>query len=111
MSSSYNPSNWYWCVADSATQVYSSASGSYISLTDETYSAWVAKGNRATNISANDMILLQIGFLEQSITSRMLQEAASGSTLTGLGPNKTLTSAGYIASVRSQIETLRGQLS
>ena len=55
-------------------------------------------------------ILSQIAALEISITPRMIQEAASGSTLTGLGPENNLTSAQWIANVRGQIATLRTQL-
>jgi hypothetical protein len=53
----YNSRNWYWVVAGSTAQVWSSASLSYASVTDATYEAWLASGNRATNIgSAAELI-------------------------------------------------------
>lgn len=48
--SNYNPYNWYWIVGGSTTQVYSSASSNYVLLTDATYLAWLALGNKPTNI-------------------------------------------------------------
>lgn len=46
----YTPQNWYWIVAGSTTQVYSSASASYVPVTDATYEAWLAAGNLPTKI-------------------------------------------------------------
>jgi hypothetical protein len=45
----YNPSIWYWIVAGSTTLVWSSASMSYVPVTDATYVAWLT-GNSATII-------------------------------------------------------------
>lgn len=57
--------------------------------------------------SAGDILRKQIADLERSITDRMVQEAISGSTLTGLGADKSMTAKQYIAHVRAQIEALR----
>jgi hypothetical protein len=38
-------------VADSATQVYSSASGAYVPVSDTAYVAWLANGNIPTKIA------------------------------------------------------------
>lgn len=48
----YDPSNWYWKVAGSTTQVYSSASGGYVSTDDATFVAWQADGTAPTNIAS-----------------------------------------------------------
>lgn len=48
----YNPLNWYWIVAGSATQVYSSAAGDYVPVDDATYVAWKADGTNPTNIAS-----------------------------------------------------------
>ena len=48
--SNYDPRNWYWSVAGSTTQVYSSASGDYVAIADSTYQAWLAAGNAPTKI-------------------------------------------------------------
>lgn len=56
----YDISNWYWIVAASTTQVYSSKRAAYVLVTDVTYIAWLAAGNRATRIvsevSLNDVL-------------------------------------------------------
>src|SRR5262252_7789655 len=41
----FDPTNWYWIVARSTTQVYSSAVGDYVPMQDATYQAWLAAGN------------------------------------------------------------------
>ncbi len=46
----YTPSNWYWIVAGSTTQVYSSAVGNFVAITDPTFLAWLASGHAPTNI-------------------------------------------------------------
>jgi len=48
----YNPTAWYYSVGDSSpsTQVFSSASGSFVPLTDATYVAWGADGTQAMSI-------------------------------------------------------------
>lgn len=46
----FTPNNWYWIVAGSITQVYSSAVGDYVPVTNATYQAWLAAGNTPTKI-------------------------------------------------------------
>jgi len=46
----YNPANWYWIVAGSTTQVFSSAVGDYVPVDNATYLAWLAAGNQPTRI-------------------------------------------------------------
>ncbi len=48
----YNPANWYWVVAGSTTQVYSSASDSFVLVTDPTYQAWLTKGGKPTKVDS-----------------------------------------------------------
>jgi hypothetical protein len=50
MRKAYLPENWYWIVADSTTQVYSSLSGNYVSVDDPTYLDWIANDNVPTPI-------------------------------------------------------------
>lgn len=47
----YIVSNWYWIVAGSTTQVYSSKVGNYVPTTDATYQAWLAAGSAPTKIA------------------------------------------------------------
>lgn len=53
----YQITNWYWIVDGSTSQVYSSAAGSYVGNTDETYLAWLASGNFATNIDTEASLI------------------------------------------------------
>lgn len=94
----YNINNWYWLVAGNTTQAYSSASASYVALTDATYLAWLAAGYTATKISADDILKIRIDILESSATPRRVREAIAG------------TDGGWLASVNSQIAALRVQL-
>lgn len=48
----FSPRNWYWIVAGSTTQVFSSASGGYVPVADATYQAWLAAGHRASRIAS-----------------------------------------------------------
>lgn len=48
----YNPANWYWVVNGSTTQVFSSAIGNYVPVSDPTFLAWVASGGAATVIDS-----------------------------------------------------------
>lgn len=50
MSNSYNPFAWYWVVANSTTQVYSSAVGDYIPNTNTAFQIWLDAGNTPTQI-------------------------------------------------------------
>lgn len=48
----YNPSDWYWVVAGSTTQVYSSVVGNYVPVTDPAFVAWKTDGTSPTNIAS-----------------------------------------------------------
>lgn len=50
----YTPQNWYWIVGNDETQVYSSASGDYVPVSDATYVSWLADGGKATRITSSD---------------------------------------------------------
>ena len=72
MAQPYNPSNWYWIVGESTTEVYSSARAEYVSLTDATYTAWLASRNHPTLIDTDanlQVVLYQSGVLGVAITS------------------------------------------
>lgn len=36
-----DPNNWYWMIGADATQVYSSASGTFVPVSDQTYKDWL----------------------------------------------------------------------
>jgi len=48
----FDPKNNYWVVGGSATQVYSSAVGDYVQISNPTYVAWLAAGNQPTRIAS-----------------------------------------------------------
>ena len=50
----YTPNNWYWVVAGSVTEVFSSASGGYVPVADATYQAWLASAGAPTPIATED---------------------------------------------------------
>jgi hypothetical protein len=41
----FDPAKWYWKVAGDAAQVYSSASGTYVPVSNPAYVAWLANDN------------------------------------------------------------------
>lgn len=47
-----NVQDWYWIVAGSTTQVYSSARNIYVPTTDAAYVAWLATGKNASTIGS-----------------------------------------------------------
>lgn len=52
----FTPNDWYWIVAGSTTQVYSSAIGDYVAPTNSTYQTWLAAvpGRTATPIASEE---------------------------------------------------------
>jgi len=67
----YNPRQWYWVVGGSTTQVYSSAIGDYVALSDPTYQAWLASGHRPTVIDTE-------ASLGQVLSSHLVRPVAAG---------------------------------
>lgn len=53
----FNAANWYWAVAGSATQVYSSASGGYVPVSDPTYVSWKAVSGHQTSAIGSEAAL------------------------------------------------------
>ena len=52
MADNYDPFNWYWIIAGSTTQVYSSGAVAFVAPTNATYTAWLARGNQASKIAS-----------------------------------------------------------
>lgn len=55
----YEVKNHYWFVGDDTTQVYSSASKTYVPVTDVTFMSWVGSGNFPSNVSS-ELILREV---------------------------------------------------
>jgi len=74
----YIASDWYWVVAESATEVWASARLEYVPVTDATYEAWLAAGNVPTNIGSVTELL---GVMTQKLVPLLqLQGVAVNST-------------------------------
>jgi hypothetical protein len=73
----YIPANWYWVVNGSTTQVYSSASNTYVPVTDPTYSAWLVVGNKPTNIASEALLW---GVLSQAVPNAFPSWLFNGTT-------------------------------
>ena len=56
----FNVYDWYWVVAGSTTQVYSSASGDYVPIADATYVAWLAEPDHQPNRAASEAELGEV---------------------------------------------------
>ncbi len=56
MPSQYTPQNWFWKVAGSVTQVYSSKAGDYVPVDNAIYQAWLARGNLPTKIDTESSL-------------------------------------------------------
>lgn len=94
----FNLSDWYWAADGATAQVYSSARGIFVSVSDAIFVDWYDAGNRPTNISSHDLTIIRIDILENSVTPRRAREAVLG------------IDNGWLAGIESQIETLRRQL-
>lgn len=91
----FNPNNWYWVVAGSSTQVYSSVSGTFVGVGDATYVAWLGIGNVATAIASNSLlfdVLFSLNAL--SATGAATLQAAGGLTPTQIDISLTLSTGG-----------------
>ncbi len=48
----FDPTNWYWIVAGSSSQVYSSKAGDYVQVANPAYVAWLGTGGVPTPIAS-----------------------------------------------------------
>ena len=62
MINKYDPTNSYWNIANSTTEVFSSASASFVPMDDPDYAALLALGLSAQNLDSNQTL---ITFLQQ----------------------------------------------
>lgn len=107
----YKREDWYWFVGGDRSQVFSSSRMAMVALTDSGYEDFLDSGGVTSTTSANDMLLTQIEILEASVSVRMLQEQAAGSTNTfSGGPYAGKTSAQAIAEIVARKDTLRAEL-
>jgi hypothetical protein len=67
----YTAANWYWAVAGSPAQVWSSARLQFVSTTDATYQAWLAAGGITTAMDS----VTNLGVVMQQQVVPLLQSA------------------------------------
>jgi len=91
MSDPFNIYNWYWKVGDQSpgTQVYSTASNSFVPLSDTTYTTWTGRGNVATVIDtmANLYSVFNSNCLAAYIEKQQTTSSAVDITLTNPVPS------------------------
>ena len=96
----YLKANWYWYVEGDESQVWSSAAGGYVPITNTDFIAWSKDGTEPTKIgSLNDMLEIQIQVLEENGTgNRRFREAILG------------TDNGYMKKLDDKIAILRSEM-
>ena len=57
MPNPYNVAKWFWVVAGSTTQVYSSAAVDYVDTSNAAYQAWLSRGNEPTAIATEQNLM------------------------------------------------------
>jgi hypothetical protein len=78
----FNVLNHYWSVSGNASQVWSSSSNGWVSVTDPTYTAWLGTGKTPTPIgtvgAAMGVVITQTEILDNSDTTmHRIAEAVS----------------------------------
>lgn len=106
---SFNISNWYWSVVGNSTQVFSSASMSFVAVSNSTHVSWLASGNHPSVI-ANATELAEV-LNEQWAPTFLANGVALQSTgtpsLNATYPLDTI-SQGEIASISTGIAAGKG---
>lgn len=104
----FTPSTWYWVVAESSTQVYSSAAGNYVPSDDATYQAWLDAGNMPTKIASE----VELGAVLSAYSNilapvpSIIADAYSAALVDGVNKEKLRKLLFYMA---NQIRSLQGQ--
>ena len=57
----YRARDWYWIVAGSTTQVFSSSRAGYVGVADAAYVAWLAAGNIPSKIADEPKLWAVLG--------------------------------------------------
>lgn len=106
MSINFDASNWYWAVAASNTQVYSSASGNYVPLTDAVYQAWLAAGGVPTPIASEAELGAVLAPYALRPSASGVLDAYQGAQADGLTIQVVAKAVFYLA---NQVRALQGQ--
>lgn len=80
----YTPSNWYWIVGQSITDVWSSARAQYVPQTDSVYVEWLGAGNIPTPISTEDALQIVLADAYPAGWPSSLPQQAAALILGGL---------------------------
>lgn len=63
----YDPKKWYWIVAGSTTEVFSSERQVYVAVSDSSYQSWIAQGYFPTRIASEQELLNVLAVQEPGI--------------------------------------------
>jgi hypothetical protein len=94
----YNPKDWYWIVAGSTTQVFSSARQAYVPVTDATYLAWRELNFPTQIISEAELIAV----LEQQAPGVVLPSNA-GLIGYAIGKQQAIAAGGISVAISSSV--------
>jgi hypothetical protein len=106
MPNPYNPAKWFWVVAGSTTEVYSSAAVAYVGVDNTTYQAWLSRGNEPTAITTEQEL---IDVLTLAGVPLPAGKSASSSVKQKLTDNVNLVLLRILFNHENRIRTLQGQ--
>jgi hypothetical protein len=126
----FNIANWYWRVAASATQLYSSSIGDYVPVNDSNYQTWLTNNiptNIPTEFELGQVLAASISLLQVTTsTSLAIQQALKQAQLDALlatkadtvgmvqgGQSSTTTGTGvanYLSASTNNYRSLRAQI-
>ena len=78
MATFYTPQPWYWIVAGSTTQVWSSASFSYVAVSNSTYTKWLAKHSPSVIASAGALVTVMFNQVEPIVLAAGVPVTSTG---------------------------------
>lgn len=105
----FNPLDWYWVVANNASQVYSSKFVAYLPLNNVSYEVWLAAGNSPTPIGSPEELY---EVLVSSWVPRVFMQGISVTSTSTPSLNDTypldVQSQQYITSISTGIAASKG---
>ena len=80
---SYNEANWYWFIGSDTTQVWSSASNTFVTVSDATYLTWLDDGGTPSKYNSFTDLQDGLGLVAPACTRRQcFQQLAIMSVIT-----------------------------
>lgn len=92
----YNPKNHYWIVGGSTTQVFSSALGAYVLITDPNYTAFLAQGRNPTGIPSEAELWEVLSLTTPGAINKRITADRTTSSLTAVNVPDMLFTVGAL---------------